>query len=65
MTTTQMDVDVEKEKAPPLGASWKDNEEHVLPQNRMGIVFFGLMCTIFLAALDQVCTEAVGWDRIH
>ncbi|KAI6118806.1 MFS general substrate transporter [Pisolithus croceorrhizus] len=35
------------------GASWKQNEEHVLPKNRLGIVFFGLMCSVFLAALDQ------------
>jgi hypothetical protein len=36
------------------GASWKDNEEQVLPDNRLWIVFSGLMCCIFLAALDQV-----------
>ncbi|KAI6028637.1 major facilitator superfamily domain-containing protein [Pisolithus orientalis] len=35
------------------GTSWKQNEEHVLPKNRLGIVFFGLMCSVFLAALDQ------------
>jgi hypothetical protein len=35
-------------------ASWKDNEEQVLPENRLWIVFSGLMCCIFLAALDQV-----------
>ncbi|KAG1836612.1 MFS general substrate transporter [Suillus subluteus] len=35
------------------GASWKTVEEHVIPKNRMGIVFFGLMCTIFLVAIDQ------------
>lgn len=40
-------------KAKP-GASWKDNEQHVLPKNRLGIVFFGLCCCIFLAAIDQV-----------
>ncbi|KAF9242116.1 MFS general substrate transporter [Melanogaster broomeanus] len=40
------------EKAQP-GASWRQDEEQVLPKNRLGIVFFGLMCTIFLAALDQ------------
>ncbi|KIJ68901.1 hypothetical protein HYDPIDRAFT_79646 [Hydnomerulius pinastri MD-312] len=40
------------EKAKP-GASWSQNEEHVLPKNRLGIVFFGLMCSTFLAALDQ------------
>ncbi|EKM55449.1 uncharacterized protein PHACADRAFT_256078 [Phanerochaete carnosa HHB-10118-sp] len=35
------------------GQSWKQNEEHVLPHNRIGIVFFGLMACTFLAALDQ------------
>ncbi|KAG8217743.1 hypothetical protein J3R82DRAFT_5903 [Butyriboletus roseoflavus] len=40
-------------KAEP-GASWKANEQHIVPKNRLGIVFFGLMCSIFLAALDQV-----------
>ncbi|KIK79861.1 hypothetical protein PAXRUDRAFT_16097 [Paxillus rubicundulus Ve08.2h10] len=40
------------QKAEP-GASWKQMEEHVLPKNRLGIVLFGLMCAIFLAALDQ------------
>ncbi|KAI6028874.1 major facilitator superfamily domain-containing protein [Pisolithus orientalis] len=39
-------------KAPP-GASWQDQEELVLPKNRLGIVFLGLMCSVFLAALDQ------------
>ena len=36
------------------GQSWRENEQHVLPKNRLGIVFAGLMCCIFLAALDQV-----------
>ncbi|KAG1730746.1 MFS general substrate transporter [Suillus lakei] len=36
-----------------LGASWRQVEELVIPKNRLGIVFFGLMCTVFLAALDQ------------
>ncbi|KAF8843668.1 MFS general substrate transporter [Paxillus ammoniavirescens] len=40
------------EKAAP-GASWNQKEEHVLPKNRLGIVLFGLMCAMFLAALDQ------------
>lgn len=31
----------------------KDNEEMVLPKNRLAIVFIGLMLTVFLAALDQ------------
>ncbi|KAI6040004.1 MFS general substrate transporter, partial [Pisolithus marmoratus] len=45
---------VEKPEGKALpGASWKDKEEHVLPKNRLGIVFLGLMCSVFLAALDQ------------
>ena len=59
MTTTQTDVHIENEKALP-GASWKDDEEHVLPKNRLGTVFFGLICTTFLAALDQVCMKAAS-----
>ena len=39
------------------GASWKDNERQVLPQNRLWIVFPGLMCCVFLAALDQVRSQ--------
>ncbi|KAL4068097.1 MFS general substrate transporter [Scleroderma citrinum] len=35
------------------GEAWKKNEEHVVPKNRLVIVFVGLMCSIFLAALDQ------------
>jgi len=35
------------------GQSWKQGEEHVLPKNNMPIVFAGLMCCTFLAALDQ------------
>lgn len=40
-------------KAKP-GASWKSNEQHVVPKNRLGIVFLGLCCCTFLAAIDQV-----------
>ncbi|PIL23975.1 MFS general substrate transporter [Ganoderma sinense ZZ0214-1] len=35
-------------------AHWKHNEEHVLPKNRMSLVFTGLMACVFLAALDQI-----------
>lgn len=42
-----------KVKAEP-GESWKAGEKHILPKNRINIVFFGLMLCIFLAALDQV-----------
>jgi len=34
-------------------SSWK-GQQQVLPENRLGIVFSGLMCCTFLAALDQV-----------
>jgi hypothetical protein len=37
-------------------APWIANEQQVLPENRLWIVSFGLMCCIFLAALDQVST---------
>jgi hypothetical protein len=36
------------------GASWKEDEIQHLPKNRLGIVFFGLMSCISLAALDEV-----------
>ncbi|KAG2111720.1 major facilitator superfamily domain-containing protein [Suillus discolor] len=42
-----------KEAKQSPGASWKKDEEHIVPKNRLGIVFFGLMCSAFLAALDQ------------
>lgn len=51
----------EKHKAP--GQSWKENEQHVLPHNRLGIVFFGLMSCTFLAALDQV-SQLIAPSRI-
>lgn len=41
------------QEKPKAGASWKATEQHVLPYNRRGIVFSGLMACIFLAALDQ------------
>lgn len=43
---------VEEAKERP-GASWKKVEEHIIPKNRLGIVFIGWMCTIFLVAIDQ------------
>ncbi|KAI0064904.1 MFS amino acid permease [Artomyces pyxidatus] len=42
--------DVER---PKPGASWKAAEQHVIPKNRLWIVFAGLMGCTFLAALDQ------------
>jgi hypothetical protein len=41
----------EKDKA---RFSLEDSEQHILPENRLRIVFPGLMCCIFLAAVDQV-----------
>ncbi|KAF8550441.1 MFS amino acid permease [Imleria badia] len=35
------------------GFSWEQNEEHVLPKNRLGVVSFALVCTMFLGTLDQ------------
>lgn len=56
--------DVEKgshsnENKPKVRTGDKDNEEMVLPKNRLVVVFIGLMLTVFLAALDQtiVCTS--------
>ena len=42
----------EKRKVP--GDSWKLDEEQVLPKNKLGIVSFALVCTMFLGILDQV-----------
>lgn len=42
-----------KEAKERPGASWKKDEEDVVPKNRISIVFFGLMCSTFLAALDS------------
>jgi MFS family permease len=41
-----------EKKAEP-GASWKTDETHVIPKNRLPIVFAGFVACIFLAALDQ------------
>ena len=49
---------VKKAKGKP-GASWKDGERHVLPKNRLSIVFPGLMLCVFLAALDQVRAHSI------
>jgi hypothetical protein len=48
-----------KENKPKIRTGDKDNEEMVLPKNRLVLVFIGLMLTVFLAALDQtiVCTS--------
>lgn len=41
------------------GTSWRQDEVHVLPENRLGIVSFALVCTMFLGALDQVSQDFV------
>ena len=33
---------------------WRANEQQVLPENNLPLVFFGLMASVFLSALDQV-----------
>jgi hypothetical protein len=54
-----------KEAKEKPGASWKKDEEHVVPKNRIGIVFFGLMCSVFLAALDQVCSVCFSLKQLE
>ncbi|KAF9454660.1 MFS amino acid permease [Macrolepiota fuliginosa MF-IS2] len=49
----QADAAKLKEEKSKRGASWKANEEYVLPENRMSLVMAGLMVCVFLAALDQ------------
>lgn len=34
--------------------SWILNEEHVVPENRLTIVFFGILCALFTVVLDSV-----------
>jgi len=48
-----------QEKKKKVRTGDKDNEELVLPKNRLVVVYIGLMLTVFLAALDQtiVCTS--------
>ncbi|KAJ7271912.1 MFS general substrate transporter [Mycena haematopus] len=42
-----------EQKSTKPGASWKADETHHLPKNRLGIVFLALTLTTFLAAMDQ------------
>ncbi|KAM5535182.1 hypothetical protein V8D89_011118 [Ganoderma adspersum] len=54
VTPSPPSSDVKKgEPGAKSSAHWKHNEEHVLPKNRMSLVFTGLMACVFLAALDQ------------
>jgi hypothetical protein len=48
---------LEKDNKTRASADARANERQVLPENRLWIVFPGLMCCIFLAALDQVCSQ--------
>ena len=43
-------VSIPKQKP---GAAWRAREQHVLPENRLFIVFPGLMLCVFLAALGK------------
>ncbi|KAJ7125471.1 MFS amino acid permease, partial [Mycena crocata] len=51
------------EKRAP-GASWKADETHHLPKNRLPIVFLALTLTVFLAAMDQVAIVATALPTI-
>ncbi|TFK42410.1 MFS amino acid permease [Crucibulum laeve] len=52
------------EKAAP-GASWRANEQHVIPKNNLLIVFLGLCGTVFLAALDQTIVSTALPTIVH
>ncbi|TDL24822.1 MFS amino acid permease [Rickenella mellea] len=60
----EISLKVKKCKGKP-GASWKLNEQHVLPKNRIPVVFFGLMLTVFLAALDQTIVATALPTIVH
>ena len=50
-TTTQLAMN---EKKPEPGQNWKANEEHVVPQNNIPLVFCALMLTLFLVRLVEM-----------
>ena len=50
-TTDTTSTQARKQKP---GASWKASERHVLPENRLWIVFPGLCLCVFLAALGMI-----------
>jgi hypothetical protein len=54
-TPTAVSSDVEKNQKPEkhVRTGDKDNEELLIPKNRIIVVFIGLMLSTFLAALDQ------------
>ena len=50
-TTTQLPMN---EKKTEPGQNWKANEEHVVPQNNIPLVFCALMLTLFLVRLVEM-----------
>ncbi|KAH9928567.1 major facilitator superfamily domain-containing protein [Epithele typhae] len=52
-STDAVPSDSEKEATLEASSDWMQDERHYLPKNHIGIVFTGLMCCMFLAALDQ------------
>ncbi|KAJ7581208.1 MFS general substrate transporter [Mycena floridula] len=47
------EVEPDSKEKHKSGSGWRDQDTHVLPENRLPIVFSGLMLCVFLAALDQ------------
>ena len=47
-----------------LDTSWRENEEHIIPDNRFGIVFFGALCAISMVVLDRVSCNTEFIDGI-
>jgi hypothetical protein len=62
-TNSPHEKDMPVQEVPQTRASWKANEQQILPQNRLWIVFPGLMCCVFLAALDQVRSQLCLFSR--
>lgn len=52
---------LDKEKP---GTSWRQNEEHVIPKNRLGIVFFAILCVTSTVVLDHVSTQRRIYPRL-
>ncbi|KAJ7685325.1 major facilitator superfamily domain-containing protein [Mycena polygramma] len=70
-TVDEENVNAEEKRRP--GASWKADETHHLPKNRLSIVFLALTLTTFLAAMDQTIVatalptivEKLGGGRLY
>ena len=45
--------DINNPQKPKIRTGDKDNEEIIIPKNRIFLVFIGLMLSTFLAALDM------------